>query len=93
MVTKKDLISEVSKKTGVSQKDVKQVFNCILDSTVEHVQGGETVRLLGFGSFSRHDRKGYEMKNSIGTGETVDVKPKSVMRFKPGAQCVFTENM
>ncbi|MBC8163358.1 MAG: HU family DNA-binding protein [Roseiflexaceae bacterium] len=58
---KTDFIKSVSERTGVSQKETKQVIDAALDVIAEQLKGGEKVTLTGFGTFEvrqRQEREG-----------------------------------
>lgn len=58
---KTDFIKAVSERTGVSQKDTKQVIDAALDVIAEQLKAGEKVTLTGFGTFEvrqRQEREG-----------------------------------
>lgn len=58
---KTDFIKAVSERTGVSQKDSKQVVDAALDIIAEQLKSGEKVTLTGFGTFEvrhRQEREG-----------------------------------
>ena len=49
----------------------------------QHLADGGKVELRGFGTFSTRERKGRSGRNPR-TGESVTVRPKRAMHFKPG---------
>ena len=82
-LTKKELVLAVSSRTGITQVDVKQVFQSALDYLIESLKQGQTVELRNFGVFKvkqRAPRRGRNPK----TGEEVPVPSKRVVVFKPG---------
>jgi DNA-binding protein HU-beta len=58
---KTEFIKAVSDRTGVSQKETKQVIDAALQVIAESLQKGEKVTLTGFGTFEvrqRQEREG-----------------------------------
>lgn len=52
-ITKKELIEEVAKDTGVTVKVASDVINSLLNNIVGYTTDGYTVPLKGFGKFER----------------------------------------
>jgi DNA-binding protein HU-beta len=58
---KTDFIRSVAERTGISQKETKQVVDAALDIITETLKRGEKVTLTGFGTFEvrqRQEREG-----------------------------------
>lgn len=58
---KTDFIKAVAERTGVSQKETKQVVDTALEVIAETLKKGEKVTLTGFGTFEvrqRQEREG-----------------------------------
>lgn len=60
---KTDFIKAVAERTGVSQKETKQVIDAALDVIAETLAKGEKVTLTGFGTFEVRDRQAREGVN------------------------------
>ena len=82
-LTKKDLVLNVAKTTGITQVDVKRVIQRTLDRVVESLKEGKTIELRNFGVFKVRQRAPRRGRNPK-TGEEVPVPPKRVVVFKPG---------
>ncbi len=54
---KTDFIKAVAEKTGVSQKETKQVIDAALAVIEEALKRGEKVTLTGFGTFEVRERQ------------------------------------
>jgi integration host factor subunit beta len=83
MMTKAELIDEVSKVANLTKKETETIVNTIFDNITEALATGDKVELRGFGSFRirhRNSRKGRNPK----TGSPVDVPQKRVPFFKVG---------
>ncbi len=82
-LTKKDLVIAVSKETGITQAEVKQVVHRTLHQIIEYLKSGQTIELRNFGVFKvkqRAPRRGRNPK----TGQEVPVPAKRAVVFKPG---------
>ena len=82
-ITKKDIVMNVSTETNLTQIDVKNIIQKLLDSITESLEQGETVELRNFGIFKVKTRRGRLGRNPR-TGEEVKVPEKKVVTFKPG---------
>lgn len=82
-MNKAQLIEKVSQRTNLT-KTQSEVF---LDATLEIIQKavakGDEVKLVGFGTFSRLNRKTRSGRNPK-TGAPVTIPGAMVPRFKPG---------
>ena len=50
-MTKADLVSDISDKTGVEKIAVQATIESFMNSVIEAMENGENVYLRGFGSF------------------------------------------
>ena len=55
-MTKSELITSVSEKTGMTKKDTDKAITAVIDSITEALAKGEKVQLVGFGTFEVRDR-------------------------------------
>lgn len=82
-MNKAQLIEKLAEKT----KSTKSHSELILDAAIEIIQKavskGDEVKLVGFGTFSRSNRKSRPGRNPK-TGEPVTIPGSKVPRFKPG---------
>ena len=82
-MNKTDLINVVAANAGVSKKNAEAVIKATLDAITTAMTNGESVQLLGFGSFEvreRAERTGHNPK----TGEAVKIAACKTPVFKPG---------
>ena len=82
-MTKRDISSQISEETGVTQIVVQKVVQKTLDYIVDSLSEGETIELRNFGVFKIKSRKGRLGRNPR-TGDEVPIPPKKVVVFKPG---------
>ena len=83
LMTKADLISEVSRIAELSKKDAENIVNVFLERIVDALKEGEKIELRGFGSFKLRRRNSRVGRNPR-TSEAVQVPAKKVPYFKPG---------
>jgi DNA-binding protein HU-beta len=84
MANKKTLTKAVAEAIGKTQKDSAEVVDVILNSIKGALEQGETVKLVGFGSFNVIQREARKGRNPQ-TGEELQIPAKKVVKFKPGA--------
>ncbi len=82
-MNKSELIELVSKSTEVGKKDAEKVVNAVFDTIVAQVAEGNDVRIVGFGTFERRERKEREGCNPQ-TKEKIVIPASKVPAFKPG---------
>jgi nucleoid DNA-binding protein len=79
--TKQDLITEVSKVTGLTQADTKIAVEELLQAVSDILCKGHTIEIRGFGTFYSKKRKPRPARNPK-TGEVVPLKERCVPLFK-----------
>ena len=79
---KKDLISEISKNTGIEQMAVHAVLDQFTALVKKKVADGETVVFRGFGSFLIKKRAARVARN-IQKNKTIMVPAKKIAYFRP----------
>ena len=81
-MNKGDLINEVANVVG-TKKEAQEAVDCVLSSIIKAVKTGDTVSLVGFGTFKVVDRKARKGRNPQ-TGEEIDIKASKAPKFTPG---------
>jgi len=81
-MNKGDLINEVAKALD-SKKDAQIAVESVLSSMTEALTNGETITLIGFGTFKISERKARKGRNPQ-TGEEINIDAKNVVKFLPG---------
>lgn len=79
----KNLVDAISSKTGISANMAKKVVRTTISEITSAVQSGGKVTLVGFGTFSCHDRKARLARNPR-TGESVQLSASKYPKFKAG---------
>ena len=83
-MNKSELVKAIAEKAGISQVAGKAALEATLDSIQEALKNGESVQLIGFGTFSVSERAARKGKNPQ-TGAIIDIPAKKVAKFKAGA--------
>ena len=89
-MTKADLISEITEKTGVEKIAVQATVESLMTSIIDAMESGENVYLRGFGSFVVKTRKAKKGRN-ISKNVTIDIPAHNIPSFKPAK--VFLEEV
>ena len=82
-MNKDELLKEVAKKAGVSQKTAGDVVNTILETIEKTVSKGKKVTLIGFGTFDARKRGARTGRNPQ-TGAAIKIPAKTVPAFTAG---------
>lgn len=83
-MNKTELVKAVADQAGISQAAAKAALEATLDSIQGALKAGDSVQLLGFGTFSVSKRSERTAKNPR-TGEAIKVPAKNVAKFKPSS--------
>jgi DNA-binding protein HU-beta len=78
-----ELIDAVAATTGGSKTSTAEAIDAILEAVTAAVIRGETVQLIGFGSFSTGARAERAGRNPS-TGETITIPAAKTVRFTAG---------
>ena len=81
-MNKSDLINEVAKVVS-TKKEAQEAVDCVLSSITKALKKGDTVTLVGFGTFKVTQRKARKGRNPQ-TGEEIDIKASKAAKFTPG---------
>jgi len=89
-MNKGDLINKVAEDANLTKAQAIEAVNSVLDSVKDALKDGDKAAILGFGTFSVQHKPARDGRNPR-TGETMKIKAKNVVKFKPGkelASCV-----
>ena len=81
-MNKGDLINEVANVVS-TKKEAQEAVDCVFSSITKAMRTGDTVTLVGFGTFKVVDRKARKGRNPQ-TGEEMDIKASKAPKFTPG---------
>jgi len=82
-MNKADLIEAVADSADLSKADATRAVDAVLDSITGALKQGNTVSLVGFGTFSVKHRAARTGRNPR-TGETIQISASNVPGFKAG---------
>lgn len=83
-MNKSELIEATAKAADISKAAAERALSAILDSVVKAVSKGDTVTLVGFGTFKSAKRAARTGKNPK-TGEPLKIAATTVPKFSAGA--------
>ena len=83
-MNKSELVKAIADKAGISQVAGKAALDATLEAISGALKKGESVQLVGFGTFSVSKRAARKGKNPQ-TGAIIDIPAKKVAKFKAGA--------
>ena len=87
-MNRKELVTQVAKNLELPLNQVDKVITTTLDVVRKTIKRGDNVSLVGFGSFTKMQRKARAGVNPS-TGKKIQIKAKNVVKFRPGK--AFTE--
>lgn len=82
-MNKGDLINKIAGDAGITKGQAESALDALLDGISGALKGGDSVTLVGFGTFSVSKRDARSGRNPQ-TGETIKIAAKTVAKFKPG---------
>ena len=80
---KDDLVRFVSDKAGVTQKAAGETIQAVLEAISSALEKGDSVSLIGFGSFKVVERSARQGRNPQ-TGETIHIPASRGVKFTAG---------
>lgn len=83
-MNKAELIEAVANEAEISKAAAGNVLDAIIGATVKAVSKGDTVTLVGFGTFSTSKRAARTGRNPQ-TGASLKIAATTVPKFKAGA--------
>jgi len=79
-MNREDLVKLVSEKTGITQKAAEQVQKAVIELFSSTLEKGESISLVGFGSFKVVERAAREGRNPS-TGEKIQISASKTVKF------------
>lgn len=80
-MNKTDLVKKIAEKASLSQATSKEALDAALDAIQGALKKGDSVQLIGFGTFSVQKRAARTGKNPA-TGEAIKIPAKKVAKWK-----------
>lgn len=81
-MNKGELVNEVAK-TLNTKKEAQEAVDCVLSTITSALERGDTVSLIGFGTFKVAERKARQGRNPQ-TGQEIHIPASKVPRFTAG---------
>lgn len=90
-MTKKEFVRKIARDNGFYIYQVNEYLDAITKGITEVIQGGDKVKLIGFGTFNPMRAKGYK---SMFQGQEVTHRPYNKIRFdtSPDLKRLLTED-
>lgn len=82
-MNKSDLIDAIAASTGLTKADAGRALDATTGNITKALKKGQSVSLVGFGTFSVKHRKARTGRNPR-TGETIKIKASKTPSFKAG---------
>jgi DNA-binding protein HU-beta len=82
-MNKSDLIDAIAASTGLTKADAGRALDATTNNIASALQKGQSVSLVGFGTFSVKHRAARNGRNPR-TGETILIKASNTPGFKAG---------
>jgi DNA-binding protein HU-beta len=82
-MNKQDLIAKIVKDTGITKTAATGAIDSLLDGIRRALKKGDTVSLVGFGTFKTSQRKARTARNPQ-TGAAIKIPKRRVARFTVG---------
>ena len=90
-MNKAELIKTIGKKADIANTQATKVLNAFLETITETLQKGDSITLVGFGSFEVRDRAARTARN-LQTGKPIKIPAKKAPVFKAGKTLKETVN-
>ncbi len=84
-MNKTQLVDSIARKTSFTKTDIETILNAAFDKIRGAVGEGEDVTLVGFGTFTRTQRKARAGRNPQ-TGKEMEIPAMVMPRFRPGKE-------
>ena len=82
-MNKTELIAKVAEEANMTKKDTERFVNTLIGVIEGALSSGDTVAILGFGTFLSRERAAREGRNPR-TGEAIQIPASKVPVFRPG---------
>ena len=82
-MNKGELVDAIAADAGLSKADAGKALNSFVSNVTGSLKKGNSVQLIGFGTFSISNRAARAGRNPQ-TGATIQIKAKKVAKFKAG---------
>ena len=84
-MNKVELIEKMAEKSGLTKADAKRALDAFIESTEDCLKNGESLSLIGFGSFGVSKRAARTGHKPQKPSEVIKIPAKNVVKFSAGA--------
>ena len=81
---KDELVGLVSESAAITKKSAGEAVNAVIDAITSALEKGDSISLVGLGSFKVVERGAREGRNPS-TGEKIQIPASRAVKFTPGA--------
>ena len=85
-MTKRDLVLRICEENNLTQQQVLDIVQKLLDYITEDLASGNTVELRNFGVFEVKVRKARIGRNPNAPARDVPIPSRAIVKFKPGKE-------
>ncbi len=90
-ITKRELVIKVSDQLGekgfkITQQEVLDVVQCLIDEITDSLAHGNTVVMRNFGAFQVREMKAKIGRNPKNPEKDVPIPARAAVKFKPGKE-------
>ena len=82
-MNKQELIDNIAESADISKAAASRALDAVVDSVTGSLKAGDSLTLVGFGTFSFRRREARAGRNPK-TGEAIQIKAANVPAFKAG---------
>lgn len=90
-MNKTEIIDVIAKSADITKADAGKALNGIMEAISKALSSGDSVTLVGFGTFSVTERAARTGRNPS-TGKEIKIEAKKVAKFKPGSGLKYSVN-
>ena len=90
-LVKADIVDKVYEKVGFTRQEAVQAVEILFEEIKSELSHGNNVRISRFASFILRKKKARNARNPK-TGETIRIRPRTVLSFKPSKQLLESTN-
>jgi integration host factor subunit alpha len=82
-LTKAEIADRLFEEVGLNKREAKEFVDAYFEAIKDALEGGENVKLSGFGNFQLRDKNQRPGRNPK-TGEEIPISARRVVTFRPG---------
>ena len=82
-LTKAEIADRLFEEVGLNKREAKEFVDAFFEAIKDALEGGENVKLSGFGNFQLREKNQRPGRNPK-TGEEIPISARRVVTFRPG---------